>query len=152
HGAALYWQHNWDGELAGVESKFPLIAHHVLLPSAGPVAAEAAWLRAGLKDATIDAAIAATPESWWADPGQRPAFAARLRARRHAASRCAEEADRARALCVRGRPRGPAGRARGVVEGGRHSPCADPELPRLQPRPRPPAAHRALRRPRPRRA
>src|SRR5690606_4745952 len=104
HGAALYWQHDWDGALAGADSKFPLIARHVLLPAASPVAAEAAWLASGLTDAAIDAAVAAVPEPWWAAPqglttaALRLAFAARLRARRDAASHYLEEADRARAL------------------------------------------------------
>lgn len=104
HGASLYWQHDWDGGLAGADSKFPLIARHVLLPWAGPVAAETEWLVAGLSDAAIEAATAAVPEAWWTAPPAlapaefRAAFAARLRARRDAASHYLEEADRARAV------------------------------------------------------
>lgn len=104
HGAALYWQHDWDGGLVGAASKFPLIAHHVLLPWAGPLAAEAEWLAAGLADATIDAAVAAVPDAWWTAPPALPpaalrtAFAARLRARRDAAAIYLAEADRARSL------------------------------------------------------
>ena len=55
HGAALYWQHDWDGGLAGADARFPLIARHVLLPWAAPIAAEQAWLTAGLTDGAIDA-------------------------------------------------------------------------------------------------
>jgi hypothetical protein len=104
HGAALYWQHDWDGGLEGADSKFPLIARHVLLPWAGPIAAEAEWLTAGLTDAAIDAATAEVPDAWWTAPPALPpdeyraAFAARLRARRDAASIYLEEADRARAV------------------------------------------------------
>lgn len=104
HGAALYWQHDWDGGLAGADSKFALIARHVLLPWAGPVAGEAAWLTAGLSDAAIEAATAAVPADWWTAPPALPpdeyraAFAARLRARRDAAASYLEEADRARAV------------------------------------------------------
>ena len=37
HGAALYWQHDWDGSLAAArpERAFPLVRDHVLLPWAG---------------------------------------------------------------------------------------------------------------------
>lgn len=104
HGAALYWQHDWDGGLAGADSKFPLSGRHVLLPWAGSVTAEAAWLRAGASDAAIEAAVAAVPDEWWTAPPElapgafRGAFAARLRARREAAAIFLEEAERARGV------------------------------------------------------
>jgi hypothetical protein len=106
HGAALYWQHDWDGGLAGVESPFAMIASHVLLPWASPVREQEAWLAAGLDDAAIAAAVAAVPDDWWTAPpnltpeAMRTAFAARLQARRAAAPRYLEEADRARARGV----------------------------------------------------
>lgn len=106
HGAALYWQHDWDGGLAGADSAFPLIARHVLLPWASPVTAESDWLIAGLGDAAIAAALAAVPEAWWVAPPAlspdefRAAFAARLRARRDAAAIYLEEAERARARAL----------------------------------------------------
>lgn len=102
HGAAMYWQHDWDGGLAGFDAAFPLIARHVLLPWASEVRAEAAWLRAGLDDAAIASALAAVPDAWWLAPPAltpeafRGAFAARLRARREVTTYL-EEADRARA-------------------------------------------------------
>lgn len=105
HGATLYWQHDWDGILAGHDAKFPLIARHVLLPWAGEVLATADWLARGLDDAAIDAAVAAVPDSWWTAPpalapdAYRAAFAARLRARRDVTTYL-EEADRARARAV----------------------------------------------------
>jgi hypothetical protein len=64
HGAALYWQHDWDGGLGGVSSPFALIARHVLLPRAGSITGQAAWLRAGLGDEAIAAAVAAVPDEW----------------------------------------------------------------------------------------
>jgi hypothetical protein len=105
HGAALYWQHDWDGGLAGFDSAFPLISRHVLLPWAGEVAAQAEWLRGGLSDAAIEQAVAAIPDEWWIAPPALPpaqyreAFAARLRARRDVTTYL-EEADRARARAV----------------------------------------------------
>lgn len=106
HGAALYWQHDWDGGLDGVRSPFALIARHVLLPHASSITAEAAWLRAGLGDPAIAAAVAAVPDDWWTAPPElaaadlRDAFAARLRARRDASAIYLEEAEGARARAV----------------------------------------------------
>lgn len=106
HGAALYWQHDWDGGLEGVRSPFALIARHVLLPHASSIAAEAAWLLAGLADEAIAAAVAAVPDEWWTAPPEldaaayRAAFAARLRARRDAHATYLEEAEGARTRAV----------------------------------------------------
>lgn len=106
HGAALYWQHDWDGGLDGVRSPFALIARHVLLPHAGSITAEAAWLQAGLGDEAIAAAVAAVPDEWWTAPpdlevgAYRAAFAARLRARRDASATYLEEAEGARARAL----------------------------------------------------
>ena len=106
HGASLYWQHDWDGGLAGFDSPFARIASHVLLPWASPIVEQASWLTAGLSDAAIAAAAATVPEAWWEPPPGhtattiRDAFAARLQARRAVAPRYLEEADRARARGV----------------------------------------------------
>ncbi len=100
HGAALYWQHDWDGGLAGADSKFPLSARHVLLPWAGSVTEQGEWLRSGLTDAVIAEAVAGVPDAWWVAPPElsadefRAAFAARLRARRDVTTYL-EEAERA---------------------------------------------------------
>jgi hypothetical protein len=101
HGAALYWQHDWDGGLAGSDASFPLSARHVLLPRAGSVTEQAAWLQGGLTDEAIAEAVAGVPDGWWVAPPElsagefRAAFAARLRARR-AVGGYLEEAERAR--------------------------------------------------------
>lgn len=106
HGAALYWQHDWDGGLDGVRSPFALIARHVLLPHASSITAEAAWLLAGLDDMAITAAVAAVPEDWWTAPpalepaDYRAAFAARLAARRDAHTTYLQEAEGARARAL----------------------------------------------------
>lgn len=102
HGAALYWQHDWNGGLTGFDAPFPQIARHALLPWADALSDQAAWLRAGLTDDAVDAALAAVPTEWWLAPPALPpadlraAFAARLRARR-AVTTYLEEADRSRA-------------------------------------------------------
>jgi hypothetical protein len=95
HGAALYWQHAWDGGTASATARFGMIGQHVLLPFAGDVAATAPWLTAGLGDAALAGALAAVPDAWLAHP--RDAYAAYLAARRDAAPNYLEEADRARA-------------------------------------------------------
>lgn len=105
HGAALYWQHDWDGGPAGFDASFPLSARHVLLPWAGEVTAQAEWLRAGLTDAAIADAVAGVPDDWWISPpalapaDYRAAFAGRLAARRGVTTYL-EEAERARARAV----------------------------------------------------
>jgi hypothetical protein len=105
HGAALYWQHDWDGSPAAArpERPFPLVRQHVLLPWAGELAAAGAALAAALTDAAIDAVAAQLPDDWLAplpaapEPAaQRAAYAAWLRARRPALGALMEEADRAR--------------------------------------------------------
>lgn len=102
HGAALYWQHDWDGGLAGFDSPFARISAHVLLAWADSVTAQRDWLVAGLGDAVIEAATAAVPDELWTAPPElapavmRDAFAARLRARRGVAERYLGEAERVR--------------------------------------------------------
>lgn len=105
HGAALYWQHDWDGGLSGHDSKFPLISRHVLLPWASSVTEQGEWLRQGLSDEAIAEAVAAVPDDWWISPPAltpeafRAAFSERLRARRGVTTYL-EEAERARASGV----------------------------------------------------
>ena len=89
HGAALYWQHGWKGDLTGATTTLPRLAEHVLLPLAGDLAAAAAWLERAADDDALTAAVAAVPAAWFevgpddAD-ARRAAFVARLRARRAA--------------------------------------------------------------------
>src|ERR1700694_3212428 len=56
HGAALFMHHRWAGWLQRIQSPFPQIADHVLLPFAGDLAAADARLRARL-DAGLIAQI-----------------------------------------------------------------------------------------------
>ena len=75
HGAALYWQHAWDGGIAGAGAPFPMLKDHVLRPYAGdlepvPITGDA-----------IDAACAAIPDDWLPPGRTREQYAARLRAR-----------------------------------------------------------------------
>lgn len=64
HGASLYFHHNWPGWEGRVQSPFPLIKDHVLLPIAGDLTAADARLRPRLTSEAIGAIVADLPESW----------------------------------------------------------------------------------------
>jgi hypothetical protein len=64
HGAALYMHHRWAGWRQRIQSPFPQIADHVLLPFAGDLAAADARLRPLLDDGTLAASVASVPEDW----------------------------------------------------------------------------------------
>jgi hypothetical protein len=105
HGAALYWQHAWNGAVADAKPgrAFPLIRDHVLLPWAGELAAAGDKLVAAVDDALIGAITSQIPDDWLsplpeaATPAaQRAAYAAWLRERRAALPALIEEAARAR--------------------------------------------------------
>jgi hypothetical protein len=106
HGAALYWQHDWDGSLAAArpERAFPLVRDPVLLPWAGALDDAGALAARAFTDDLVDGIAAAIPDEWLAPlPGaadaeaQRRAYADWLRARRAAIPALIEEAARARA-------------------------------------------------------
>lgn len=105
HGAALYWQHDWDGAVATArpDRPFPLIRDHVLLPWADDLPAAGAHLVQALDDATIDAVVGAFSDGWLtplpaapSPAAQRAAYAEWMRARRAAVPALMEEAARAR--------------------------------------------------------
>lgn len=90
HGAALYWQHGWDGGMQNATARLPRLAEHVLLPLAGDLAAAADEVAAAMSDGVLAAAVAAVPEAWLgegAPAGRRAAFVARLAARRQVLAR-----------------------------------------------------------------
>src|SRR3984893_17208358 len=64
HGAALYMHHRWAGWRQRIQSPFPQIADHVLLPFAGDLAAADARLRARLEPGLIARIVASVPEEW----------------------------------------------------------------------------------------
>src|SRR4051794_16463088 len=93
HGAALYPQHSDAGLAASAHDPFRLVAQHVLLPYAGPIA-EADERLAGVAGAATAAAVEAVPGEWLAGTGELERFfAARLADR----GPWLEEAERARA-------------------------------------------------------
>jgi hypothetical protein len=109
HGAALYWQHDWDGTVAAANPArgFPLIREHVLLPWADDLDGAGRALAAAADDGVIDAMMADLPDDWLAPlsaaptaASQKQAYADWLRARRDAIPALMEEAARARATRI----------------------------------------------------
>jgi len=81
HGAALFVHHRWAGWQQRIQSPFPQIADHVLLPFAGDLAAADARLRARLDADLLARIVDRVPEEWlgpeeeFATPGaQREAY------------------------------------------------------------------------------
>jgi hypothetical protein len=81
HGAALYWQHAWDGGLGNPSAPLPRLTEHALWPYAGDLVAAARALVTALPDAAIAAAVGEVSASW-VDDARRPQYVARLAARR----------------------------------------------------------------------
>lgn len=69
HGAALYFHHNWETMRHKIESPFPAIAQHVLLPWASQVEDAAAHAHAALSKELLVDILEQVPEDWLAfDP------------------------------------------------------------------------------------
>ncbi len=68
HGAALYFQHGWDGDPARADAAFPLIRDHVLLPWADDVRRADAEQASKLTMDTIADIVAQVPEAWLEGP------------------------------------------------------------------------------------
>lgn len=103
HGAALYFQHAWDGREDKARLAFPLIKDHVLLPWATRLAATTERLVPRLSGGAIAAAVAKVPDEFlagdprFASPTEaRAAYAGHLERRLAAASLFVAEAERAR--------------------------------------------------------
>jgi hypothetical protein len=103
HGAALYFQHAWDGREDKARLPFPLIKDHVLLPWATRLAATTERLAPRLAGGAIAAAVAEVPDAFlagddrFASPADaRAAYVAHLERRLASASLFVAEAERAR--------------------------------------------------------
>jgi len=67
HGAALYVHHRWEGWESRMQSPFPQIKDHVLLPFSGDLGAADARLRPRLTDALLRDIVDDVPETWLGD-------------------------------------------------------------------------------------
>ena len=104
HGAALYFQHSWDGHEDRARMSFPLVRDHVLLPFASQIAAASDRLVPALAGGAIAAAVAKVPDAFlagdarFASPAEaRAAYRGHLERRLEAAHLFVEETVHARA-------------------------------------------------------
>jgi hypothetical protein len=104
HGAALFYQHDWDAFVARSGSRFAPIRDHVLLPAASELATADAELAPRLDEARLRAIVDAVPDAWLGSDGPpeaaRAAYAAFLGQRLQAPRAFVEEAIHARAQLV----------------------------------------------------
>src|ERR1041384_4038689 len=106
HGAALYFQHGWDGKERAADP-FALIKNHVLLRYAGALVDVDAQLTATLTQEKIREIAQQVPDSWLAGPTafgtpdvMREAYVNHLWLRLQPPRPFFQEAQRARALLV----------------------------------------------------
>jgi hypothetical protein len=96
HGAALYLQHGGLDPDAHAERPFGLIADHVLLGRAGPIAEADERMRARLGEGAVAAAVELVPAGWFAGADAPEVYVEYL-TRRLARGGFVEDAERARA-------------------------------------------------------
>jgi hypothetical protein len=97
HGAALYFQHGWDGSDRWADP-FPLVKNHVLLPAASALDEADASMSAALTPERLRAIVSQAPAEWLrADP---EAYVRHLARRLDAPRAFLTEARRARSLLV----------------------------------------------------
>lgn len=70
HGAALYIHHSWAGWETRVQSAFPQIKDHILLPLAGDLRAADERMRSRLTLDSIRAVVDDVPDEWLAGDSQ----------------------------------------------------------------------------------
>jgi hypothetical protein len=75
HGAALFYQHDWEAFVGRSQSRFAQIRDHVLLPYAGELAAADAALAPRFDEGGVRALVESVPDGWLVSDG--PAEAAR---------------------------------------------------------------------------
>ncbi len=107
HGAALFFHHDWETMETKIESPFPQISQHVLLPWASEIKEAGRIASEKLKSQVIKSIVAAVPEDWLeAVPGdltaseRRDAYVNFFRRRLAAAHTFQEEATNARSRLV----------------------------------------------------
>jgi hypothetical protein len=99
HGAAFFRQHGEAPLVASAHASFPMIADHVALPQAGPIAEADERLAAAAAQAA-EGAVSRVPAEWLGErPDERRAeFLAFLEERLRAPRMFVEEAERARSV------------------------------------------------------
>lgn len=64
HGAALYFQHNWENTQDKARSRFPLVRDHILLPWATEIEKADKALRPRLSRALFESILNEVPDPW----------------------------------------------------------------------------------------
>jgi hypothetical protein len=64
HGAALYFHHNWQTMAEKIESPFPQIAQHILLPWASEIEQASIHARRALTPTTFAEILEQLPDEW----------------------------------------------------------------------------------------
>ncbi|WP_213805670.1 HipA family kinase [Granulicella sp. dw_53] len=111
HGAALYWHHDWPNAPRKIESPFPEVNHHILLPWALDLEAADKTAHQRLNANVLTEVLALVPDAWLlreseaeADSetpaARREAYVQLLTRRLNASSSFVQEALRARAELV----------------------------------------------------
>jgi hypothetical protein len=67
HGAAFFYQHNWDGFPGNAKNPFRQIKDHILLPFAGEIEKSDALLVAQLTPAVLEEIVRLVPDEWFDD-------------------------------------------------------------------------------------
>ena len=66
HGAALYFQHNWQDHIKQSETAFPMVKDHVLLPLASQLDSSDAAIKQRLNSGVFEKIVALIPDEWLA--------------------------------------------------------------------------------------
>jgi hypothetical protein len=64
HGAALFFHHDWPAMNQKIESPFPQIQHHILLPWAAEIEPAGILARQKLTPELLDQIVAEVPDAW----------------------------------------------------------------------------------------
>lgn len=65
HGAAFFYQHNWNGFLDNAKNPFRQVKDHILLPFAGEIEKADAQLSEQLTPEVLRAIVALVPDDWF---------------------------------------------------------------------------------------
>jgi hypothetical protein len=65
HGAAFFYQHNWNGFLGNAENPFRQVKDHILLPFAGEIEKADAELTKQLTPEVLRGIVALVPDDWF---------------------------------------------------------------------------------------
>lgn len=68
HGASLYFHHSWNGWEKAMESEFPYVKDHALLPDAALLSEVDESMHRSVSNADIEAIVDLVPDEWLDEP------------------------------------------------------------------------------------